>query len=129
MDPNEERRLQQLLESVEKEERDLVRSFRNEQAIVRRQLFGDNHQEDILIETEDEDDIDHIEEFHHNTDSETDENHSQEFQVNITTFYTTSIYVPIFYCKSGIEFVHIYLTKMWNTKSSLYTIKDMLRNI
>lgn len=105
MDPNEERRLLQLIESVEKEERDLIRSFRNEQAIVRRQLFDDNHQEEIVVETEDEDDIDHVEEFQHNTDLETDENHAQEFQVNIITFYTTSIYLLPFTVEVASNFI------------------------
>lgn len=86
MDHNEEERLLQVLDSVEKEEREQIHSLKNEKLTVRRQIFNDHSQDAIIIENKDGDKVDNIDKFQYNMDSEVDRKISPVPEVNMIIF-------------------------------------------
>lgn len=80
MDPNEEKRIDALLESLEKEDRRRNNSLQTELIAARRILFEDSGEEDFLVRDEDENEVDKLTQTDHDSNSEI------EFEIPDTDF-------------------------------------------
>lgn len=78
MNPSDEERLTRLLESVEKEEREINNSLQNNINSLRRQLFS--QEEDNVFICEEDDEVDAIRLSEHNSDTEEENSDCEERQ-------------------------------------------------